>query len=147
MSDLDERPEEAVTIAASAEDAHDLTVYNTVQYMAPIDGTEDQFAAADEAIRKTVSDVLRRHYFGYPWHTMSEIRQGIVAFNIPPLTGQTLHAVIVLKAFPDLTEDLIVRVAGNLLERMGLRRGPMIWADYVVALANKHKFQFEDVKH
>jgi hypothetical protein len=146
MSELEERPETAITVATHDEDAHDLSVHITTEYAPPIDGTDDQFAAADMAIVKTVRTVLQEHYFGYPWHVKSEIRQGIVAFNIPSLMGETLHQVIVLRRWPDLTEDLIVRLGGDLLERMNLRRGPMVFVDYALALGRKHTFQFGDKK-
>jgi hypothetical protein len=68
----------------------------------------------------------------------------VVGFAIPELMGDTLHMVINLKQFSDLTEELVVRHAGELLERMHLPRGVADQAALLWARQNKTKFHFDD---
>jgi len=90
--------------------------------------------------------VLVRNYYGYDWFVMAESRQGIVAFSIPDLMGPTLKQVIRLAQYSDLDPKLIRNTGGQMLERMGLRRGPKDVAEYEKAKANRHMFDFSDVK-
>lgn len=116
------------------------------EYIPPLDGTRDEVAAFDQRIAMQVAEILVRHYFGYTWHVVAETRQGIVYFSIPDLMGATLRWVIRLADYHDLTDRLVMRCGGDLLERMGLRRGPIDQGEYENAKANRHLFQFGDVK-
>lgn len=116
------------------------------QYIAPLDGSADPFARADQRLARLIAEVLVKNFHGYAWHVVSEIRQGVVFFSIPDLMGPTLRWTIRLPEFPDMMEMVIMRGGGELLERMGLRRGPMDQAEYEFAKKNRHKFQFGDVK-
>ena len=87
-----------------------------------------------------------RTYFGYPWKVVAESRQGVVYFQIPDLMGPTLHYVIRLAEYKDLTPELIMRCGGELLERMNLPRTQIDMALYAEAQRRKHTFQFGDVK-
>lgn len=116
------------------------------QYIPPLDGTRDEVAAFDQRIAMAVAEILVRHYYGYTWHVVAETRQGIVYFSIPDLMGATLRWVIRLADYHDLTDRLVMRAGGDLLERMGLRRGPMDLAEYEKAKTHRHLFDFGDVK-
>lgn len=116
------------------------------QYIPRLDGTSDPYAAADQRLARLIAEILVRHFYGYTWLVVSEIRQGVVYFSIPDLMGDTLRWVIRLPEFPDLMEMVVMRGGGELLERMGLRRGPMDQAEYESAKQNRHLFDFRDVK-
>lgn len=116
------------------------------QYIPPLDGTPDELDRFDMWIARRVAEVLVRNYYGYDWFVMAESRQGIVAFSIPDLMGPTLKQVIRLAQFGDLDRKLIRETGGQMLERMGLRRGPKDVAEYEKAKANRHMFDFSDVK-
>lgn len=116
------------------------------QYIPRLDGTFDPTALADQELARETAEVLVEHYYGYTWQVVAESRQGVVAFSIPDLMGTTLKWVINLRSFPISGDKLIVRFAGELLERMGLRRGPMDPVEYENAKRNMHLFQFGDVK-
>jgi hypothetical protein len=133
-----------VAATKSAGDVKTMTVEQ--QYVPRADGTFDPFAARDQRLARLVAEILVRHFHGYAWHVVSEIRQGVVYFAIPDLMGPTLRWVIRLPEFPDLVEMVVMRAGGELLERMHLRRGPMDQAQYEWAKQNRHKFQFGDVK-
>lgn len=117
------------------------------KYTPPLDGTPDEVAAFDQKVALEVAEALVEAYFGYDWFVMAETRQGIVAFSIPELMGPTLHVVIRLAQFTDLQPKLVKDLAGNLLERMGLKRGPKDEAEYAEALLRRETFDFADVKH
>lgn len=147
MSDDTDVSDVPITIKSETHDAHDgLKVTHKSTYVPPLDGSFDPFIATDTWIKMQVAQVLDRHYPGYDWFVDARASQGIVVFSIPDLMGETLKQVIRLVDHTDLPSKLIVNLAGNLLERMGLRRGPMIIAEYIVARNNRHKFDFGDVK-
>lgn len=116
------------------------------QYIPPLDGTADEVARFDQWIAKRVAEVLVREFYGYDWYVMAESRQGIVVFSIPELMGPTLKQVIRLAQYSDLDPKLIRNCAGQMLERMGLRRGPKDIAEYEAAKLKLHTFDFSDVK-
>lgn len=115
-------------------------------YQPPLDGRSDDYAAFDMQIAKGIGELLNKHYFAYPWKSYADSQQGVVGFSIPELMGPTLHYVINLKQFSDLTPELIVRHAGELLERMHLPRGQIDMAQYLWAKQNRDKFHFGDKK-
>jgi hypothetical protein len=75
-------------------------------YMPPLDGRSDDYEGFDMRIAKGIGELLNKHYFGYAWKTYADTQQGVVGFAIPELMGETLHMVINLKQFSDLTPDL-----------------------------------------
>lgn len=135
---------ETTVDAPRRSDVKQMTVEQ--QYVPRLDGTEDETARADQRLAMAVAQVLVKHFYGYTWHVMAESRQGVITFAIPELMGPTLKCIIKLGEFPANPEKTIVRIAGELLERMGLRRGPMDVAEYEHAKNNMHQFQFGDVK-
>ena len=113
-------------------------------YVPPLDGRSDDYEGFDMRIAQGIGELLNKHYFGYAWKTYADSKQGVVGFSIPELMGETLHYVINLKQFSDLTPDLIVEKAGELLERMNLPRGVADQAALLWARQNRDKFQFND---
>lgn len=116
------------------------------RYIPPLDGTVDEVDGFDMKMAREIAEVLVRYYPGYDWYVMGESRQGIVAFSIPDLMGPTLKQVIRLAQFSDLNPKLIRDTGGAMLERMGLRRGPMDRAEYEAAKLRRVTFDFGDVK-
>jgi hypothetical protein len=90
--------------------------------------------------------LLNKHYFGYRWKTFADTRQGVVGFQIPSLMGPTVHYVINLKQYSDLTPQLIVDKAGELLERMNLPRDKFSMAAVLAAEKRKHTFDFGKIQ-
>lgn len=115
-------------------------------YTPPLDGSFDPYAAIDNRIAKAVGMVLQGTYRGYDWHVVSEICQGMVAFNLPELMGETLHAFMRMADYNALSDKLVLRLAGDLLERMGLPRGYCDMELYNEAKTRRHTFQFDDRK-
>jgi hypothetical protein len=117
------------------------------KYVPPLDGSKDQVEAFDNWLARRVAELLVKEFYGYEWHVLADSKQGVVAFSIPEIMGPTLKQVIRLAEYADLTPALIRRTGGEMLERMGLRRGPIDIAQYLIAKNNKHLFDFADVKH
>jgi len=115
-------------------------------YTPPLDGTVDELKRFDVWIATRVAEILVKNFHGYAWYVMADSKQGIVCFSIPDLMGPTLKWVIRLGEYADLQPALIYRSGGELLERMGLRRGPMDIAEYEAAKHKMHTFDFSDVK-
>lgn len=135
-----------IVVDAEVSSDHGVDVLQTLAYMAPLDGTFDPFQEADMAMARQVIDVLNKHYPLYPWHVTSEIRQGFVAFQLPEIMGPTLNAFIRRAEMKTIEEKLIVRLAGDMLERMGLPRGRCDMDLYREAKERMDTFQFGDVK-
>lgn len=115
-------------------------------YVPPLDGSQGDLDAFDMRIAKGICLILCHFYYGYPWHVKADSAQGIVAFQIPELMGATLHYVIRLAEYRELTPELIMRCGGELLERMGLPRRRIDVPAFVAARDNKHTFDFAGVK-
>jgi len=147
MSEIDEPITISETIVEPTGRSPDVKqVKIQQQYIPPLDGTPDQLDRFDLSIARKVAEVLVRNYYGYDWYVMAESRQGIVVFSIPDLMGPTLKQVILLGQFGDLDPKLIRKTGGQMLERMGLRRGPKDSAEYEAAKLRLHTFDFSDVK-
>lgn len=112
------------------------------KYIPPLDGSDDLYAEFDMQVCKGIGEVLAKVYFGYGWKTFADTRQGVVGFSIPALMGETLHYVINLKQYSELSAQLIVDKAGELLERMNLPRGKADQIALVEAQNRKHSFDF-----
>lgn len=115
-------------------------------YTPPLDGSYDPYAAMDGRIAKAVARVLQSVYLGYEWKVVSEVKQGMVAFQLHELMGDTLHVFIKLADYNDLSDKLVLKLAGDLLERMGLPRGYCDMERYNEAKTRRHTFQFDDRK-
>lgn len=114
-------------------------------YTPPLDGEADNFKAFDQWLARRVAEMLVSEFPGYMWKVLTDGRQGVVAFSIPPLMGPTLHYVINLAEYRELTPRLLRHCGGELLERIGLRRSRANAADVRHAKANKHRFDFADL--
>lgn len=147
MSDTTDLSDEPIILKKATEEGRDgLKAEFTQAYVPPLDGTQDDHDSFDLSIAKGVFLILSKLYFGYDWTVEAESRQGIVTFSIPDLMGPTLRYVIKLGQYSDLTPEFVARCGGELLERMNLPRSQMEIASYMVARANKHRFDFGDVK-
>lgn len=145
MSDIDDAIDTTVTTDLSFIDGPGKgQAMVRQQYLPPLDGRSDDYAGFDMSVAKGIGELLNKHYFGYSWKSYADTRQGVVGFSIPELMGETLHMVINLKQFADLTPELIVRQAGELLERMHLPRDKFDMAQLKLAKANRANFHFDD---
>jgi hypothetical protein len=115
-------------------------------YTPRLDGTFDSMAEADMTMARAVGRVLHAAFPKYGWRVISEMRQGYVAFQIPELMGPTLHCFIRLADFGRMNDKLILYVAGETLERMGLPRDKCDMELYRAARFRLGTFQFDDVK-
>ncbi len=114
-------------------------------YAPPLDGSLDPHREFDLFVSKRINEILTHHYPGYPWKAVSNAQQGVVYFSIPALMGDTLHWLIKLGQWNDLSPKLIIDGGGELLERMNLPRRGFEVMSFVEARGNKHRFDFADV--
>lgn len=113
-------------------------------YTPPLDGSLDPHREFDLWIASNVYRILAEAYPGYPWGAKCNAQQGIVYFNIPTLMGDTLHWLIKLGQWHDMSKKLVVDGGGKLLEMMNLPREGFEAQSFERAIRNKHRFQFED---
>ena len=147
MSEISDAPDQVIVKSRTEiEGRGSLKATVTRTYQPPLDGTDDDFAGFDMRIATGIGELLNKFYFGYKWKSFADSRQGIVGFSIPELMGPTLHMVVRLAEYSELTPQLIVEKAGELLERMHLPRGQIDMAAYLTAKDNRHKFDFADVR-
>lgn len=145
MTDIQDAPDTSVTTDLSfVKGDRGKEVMVRQAYLPPLDGRSDDYAGFDMQVAKEIGEILTQKYFAYPWKTFADTKQGVVGFSIPALMGPTLHYLINLKQFSELTPALIVDKAGELLERMHLPRGVADQAQLLWAAENKHKFHFDD---
>lgn len=134
-----------VTLRAELESDRGVELLMTEAYTPPADGLLDAFREADLSLAREVAKILASKYGGYPWSVVSNIAQGILAFQLPELMGPTLNMVIRIKDYNALNSALILDRAGNLLERMNLPRERCDQDLYKEARARLHTFQFDDI--
>jgi hypothetical protein len=129
--------------ADAAERTGDRQMMNVQIYKAPLDGTPDTFKKFDHFVATRVNEILTHHFPGYPWKSQCDAQQGIVAFSIPVLMGPTLHQVIRLAEWGDLTPMKVIDAGGELLERFNLPRKGFDAASFIRARDNKHLAQVD----
>lgn len=135
--------DEEIVRSVTKIDGADGAMVVTQSYLPPLDGQDDSlYAEFDMSIARGIGELLNKHYFGYSWKSYADSKQGVVGFSIPELMGPTLHMVINLKKYSDLTPQLIVAKAGELLERMNLPRGRIDMAQLAWARSNRGSFDF-----
>lgn len=121
----------------------DRQMMNVHLYQPPLDGTPDVHKAFDDFVSNRLKEILTHHYPGYTWKMVADASQGIVYFSIPTLMGPTLHMVIRLAEWGDLTPMLIIDKGGELLERFNLPRKGFEVDSFLHARDNKHKAQID----
>jgi hypothetical protein len=115
-------------------------------YVPPLDDEIDDRRGFDQTMADDVQEILQKQFPGYPWKAVCDSKQGIVYFSIPILMGETLKMVIRLAEWSDLTSDLITRLGGQVLERLGLRRGLISLGEFHDVRQNLHRADFSDLK-
>lgn len=147
MSDETDVSDQPVIFKTDVETSHGTTLTIHQAYTPPLDGSFDSYEAVDRRLANAVYAVLKRHYWGYEWDVKTELRQGLITFRLPELLmGRTLHAFVRLADYNDLSDKLIMRLAGDLLERMGLPRTEVDMDAYEAAKFRIKSFDFGDVK-
>lgn len=132
-------PHDAVTVRQDVllkdqTGAHDMVALAKYEAPSGPDGEvlHDPFKAMDMANAKWMSEVLLRAYPGYPWATKYDGFQKMAFFSIPILMGINKYWAINLK-HDEMTEGLLTRGGGELLERYGQRRGRFQLAPFLEA--------------
>lgn len=114
-------------------------------YTPPLDGSLDPHREFDAFIAKRVHEILIHHYPGYPWKVISNAQQGVVYFNVPVLMGDTLHWLMKLGQWSDLSPKLVIDGGGELLERMNLPRRGFEVMSFLEARDNREKLDFSGI--
>lgn len=122
----------------------DRQMQQRLLYQPPLDGTLDPKREFDLVVSRRMSEILNHHFPGYPWKCISNAQQGVVYFNIPALMGDTLHYLIKLGQWDDLSPKMIIKGGGELLERMNLPRSGFEVMSFIEAKGNRHKMDFAD---
>jgi hypothetical protein len=106
--------------------AHDMVALAKYEAPSGPDGeiANDPFKTMDMANAKWMADALLRYYPGVPWRCIYDGRQKMAYFSIPILMGINKFWAINLTT-DQLTDGLLMRAGGELLERYGMRRGRM----------------------
>ena len=123
----------------------DRVMEQRLLYQPPVDGTLDPHREFDLFVSRRMSEILNHHFPGYPWKCVSNAQQGVVYFNIPALMGDTLHYLVKLGQWSDLSPKLIIDGGGELLERMHLPRKGFEVMAFVEARGKKAAFEFDDI--
>lgn len=116
-----------------------------VQQTAPSLWTKDGMQQAELDLAHHVAEILVTVYSGYDWFVEADLFQGIVKFKIPDLMGASLAGVINLGQYPDVPRSIVKKLAGEMLERMGLPRGHATREQIIEAKKRLHTFQFGDI--
>lgn len=82
----------------------------------------DPYKTMDQANQRWMAEVLQRHYPGHLWATRHDGAQRMAYVSIPILMGINKFWAVNLVT-DALTEGLLMRMGGEILERYGLRRG------------------------
>jgi hypothetical protein len=102
---------------------HDIVV--RTQHEAPSgpngEVLHDPFKAMDLENAKWMMEVLKKHYAGIPWRCVYDGAQKMAYFSIPILMGVNKFWAINLVT-DQMTEPLLTRAGGELLERYGQSR-------------------------
>ena len=121
-------PHNAVTlredvIEKTLGNGHDMVVRTQVERPAGPDNEVivDKYEAQDIANAEWMMGVLLRAYPGRPWRVKHDGMQGMAYVSIPILMGINKYWAINLDTDP-LTEALLIRCGGALLERYSMSR-------------------------
>jgi hypothetical protein len=98
-------------------------------------------AAYEHGLNVRVMELLLKHYPGYDWKVKANIPTGFVHLQLPFLMRQSVHYNIRLE---DLTDELVIKAAGELLERFRLRRQRAQADAYRQAQANRRVLKIGD---
>ncbi len=80
--------------------------------------------ANSHLVAKNVADALSKHYPGWFWGCTANVHEGCIVVLNFQLSGEVGHVIKLQGLFSwDNLRDLIVREAGELLERYGMPRG------------------------
>lgn len=84
----------------------------------------DPYKGMDQSNQKWMQEVLQRHYPGHFWKVIHDGAQRMAYVSIPILMGINKYWAINLVA-DTLSEGLLMRMGGEILERYRLTRGAM----------------------
>lgn len=88
--------------------------------------------AADLKLCKDVWEVLQRHYPSQPWHVQASSKAGMVQIFLPTFSTWSYNIRMAdMKADPGM--KLVMKGAGELLERFKLPRAGFDYTHYVAA--------------
>lgn len=107
-----------------AHGAHDIVMRTQHEAPANADGgvDHDPYQGMDLANAKWMMGVLQKHYPGHLWRCRYDGHHRMAYVSIPILMGINKYWAINLST-DELSEGLLMRCGGELLERYGLARG------------------------
>jgi hypothetical protein len=111
-------------VIKDAHGAHDMVLLTKYEANSKADGSKDEndpFMRMDLANAKWMMEVLQRHYPGHLWSTKYDGHHKMAYLSIPFLMGINKYWAVNLVQ-DQLTEGLLMRAGGELLERYGLKR-------------------------
>lgn len=89
----------------------------------------DDRKGADIACAKSCMELLQKHYPGWWWKVVADSQQGIVTINIPILMGNWVFNI----RGTELSERMVIRAGGEILERFRLPRSAVDLARFIEA--------------
>lgn len=133
-------------ILKSGAGQHDMTAVTSYEAPCGPNGEvlHDPYKKMDQANQKWMAEVLLRHYPGHFWSTKHDGAQRMAYVSIPILMGVNKYWAVNLVT-DTLSEGLLVRMGGEILERYGLRRGRLELGSFLEArdkhsaLLNRHR--------
>lgn len=85
--------------------------------------------AIDQSIAESVGRMLHHHYRGHFWMVHVDSKQGVCLITIPVLLGNWKYKI----PLTSLSEAMVVRAGGEILERFKIPRGNIDIAAFVSA--------------
>lgn len=97
------------------------------------DGSHEEYAAADIALARRVSEMLQLHYDGHFWAVHASHKQGVVFITIPLLLGNWKYLIKIANLKSDPGMRSVVKAGGEILERFRIPRGHIDMAAVLAA--------------
>jgi hypothetical protein len=92
------------------------------QYIRTADDIEG--GAAITLLAKGCAEILERHYPGWLWTIIPDVKQGIIDITSQLLNTKWVYTLHIRVIQNDPTLRDVLRAGGEILERFGFRRGP-----------------------
>lgn len=96
------------------------------------DGWHDPFHAKNSKLSREIWSVVQFHYPGHPWHVGVNHKQGMAQIGLPTFSSWTFN-IRLLDLMMDTKMSLVIKGAGEFLERYKIPRAGFDVANYVMA--------------
>ena len=98
------------------------------------DPEQDPLAAANLELLQKIAPMIEFHYPGHPWKIETDIRQGILTIELPPLMTKPACGIVrLIELHTDPGFKTVMRVCGQILERFRLPRNKYDHGDFHAA--------------